>query len=325
MKQRRQLVLGAGIGAFLPPLAAVAQSTTTRLPIGWISVADPGSALADFRDGLRALGYSGTTEQRIEVRIAQRDAASVRAAIDELLRLPVALIVATGPAAPLVHGAAAGRIPVVFAFSGDPVEAGLVQSLARPGGSTTGMSFLALELVGKRMELLTQIAPGMRRVAILANPQHPGEKAERRVSLAAAERLGLQVVYVEYSLPEQFEPALEMIRLKNCQGLVVFPDAGMVARADRIAAFALKEHILCVSGWAVFARAGCIGSYGPSLREGYRRLAHYADRLLQGMPPSSLPVELPTRIEMVINQKTAKALGITIPQSVLLRSDEVIQ
>ena len=325
MTRRRQLVLGAGIGAFLLSQEGGAQNAASRLPIGWISVADPGITLADFREGLRALGYSGDAEQRIEVRIAQRDAAGVRAAIDELLRLRVALIVATGPAAPLVHGAAAGRIPVVIAFSGDPVEAGLVQSLARPGGSTTGMSFLALELVGKRMELLKQIAPGMRRVAILANPQHPGEKAERRVSLAAAERLGLQVVYVEYSVPEEFEPALEKIRLQDCQGLVVFPDAGMVARADRIAAFALKERILCVSGWAVFAQAGCIGSYGPSLRNGYRRLAHYADRILHGMHPSSLPVELPTLIEMVINLKTAKALGITVPQSVLLRADEVIR
>ncbi len=325
MKRRRQLMLGAGIGAFLLPLAGVAQSTASRLPIGWISVADPGITLADFRDGLHALGYSGATELRIEVRIAQRDPASVRAVIDELLRIPVAMIVATGPAAPLVHGAAAGRIPVVFAFSGDPVEAGLVQSLARPGGSTTGMSLLALELVGKRMELIKQIMPGMRRVAILANPQHPGEKAERRESIAAAQRLGLQVAYVEYSVPEQFEPALEKIRLQNCQGMVVFPDAGMVARADRIAAFALKEHLLCVSGWSVFAQAGCIASYGPSLRDAYRRLAHYADRVLHGVHPSSLPVELPTRLEMVINQKTAKALGITTPQSVLLRADEVIQ
>ena len=325
MKQRRQLLFRAGICALLLPLPAVAQSTASRLPIGWISVAAPGITLADFRDDLRALGYAGATEQRIEVRITQRDAASVRAAIDALLRLPVALIVATGPAAPLVHGAAAGRIPVVFAFSGDPVEAGLVQSLARPGGSTTGMSFLALELVGKRMELIKQIMPGMRRVAILANPQHPGEKAERRESIAAAERLGLQVAYVEFSSPEQFEPALERIRLQNCQGMVVFPDAGMVARAERIAAFALKEQLLCVSGWAAFAQAGCIASYGPSLRDGYRRLAHYADRVLHGVPPSSLPVELPARLEMVINLKSAKALGITIPQSVLLRADEVIQ
>ena len=175
------------------------------------------------------------------------------------------------------------------------------------------------------MELIKQIEPKVSRVAILANPQHPGVLAERRESLAAAEQLGLQVAYVEFGSPEEFEPALQKIRLQNCQGMVVFPDAGMVARAQRIAAFALKERILCVSGWASFAEAGCIASYGPNLRDAYRRLAHYADRVLKGAPPSSLPVELPARLETVINLKTARALGITIPQSVLLRADEVIQ
>ena len=318
MKRRRQLMVGAGIGAVLLPLAGMAQSPASGQPIGWISLADPGRTLDDFRAGLDALGYSGARAPRIELRIAQRDAASVRAAVDELLRLQVAMVVATGPAVPLVHRAAAGRIPVLFAFSGDPVEAGLVQSFARPGGSTTGMSFLALELI-------KQIEPKMTRVAILANPQHPGVLAERRESLAAAEQLGLQVAYVEFGSPEEFEPALQKIRLQNCQGMVVFPDAGMVARAQRIAAFALKERILCVSGWASFAEAGCIASYGPNLRDGYRRLAHYADRILKGAPPSSLPVELPARLETVINLKTARAMGITIPQSVLLRADEVIQ
>ena len=325
MKKRRQFMLGAGIGALLLPLTSVAQGTATGPPIGWISLADPGRTLDDFRAGLEALGYSGARAPRIELRIAQRDAASARAVIDELLRLPVAMVVATGPAAPLVHRAAAGRIPVVFAFSGDPVEAGLVQNFARPGGTTTGMSFLALELVGKRMELIKQIEPKMTRVAILANPQHPGVLAERRESLAAAEQLGMQVAYVEFGSPEEFEPALQKVRLQNCQGMVVFPDAGMVARAQRIAAFALKERLLCVSGWAAFAEAGCIASYGPNLRDGYRRLAHYADRILKGAAPSSLPVELPARLETVINLKTARALGITIPHSVLLRADEVIQ
>lgn len=325
MKKRRQFMLGAGIGVLLLPLTSVAQSTATRQPIGWISFADPGRTLDDFRAGLDALGYSGARAPRIELRITQRDESSVRAVIDEMLRLSVAMVVVTGPAAPSVHRAAGGRIPVVFAFSGDPVEAGLVQSFARPGGSTTGMSFLALELVGKRMELIKLIEPKMSRVAILANPQHPGVLAERRESLAAAERLGLQVVYVELGSPEEFEPALQKIRLQNCQGMVVFPDAGMVARAQRIAAFALQERILCVSGWAIFAEAGCIASYGPNLRDGYRRLAHYADRIFKGAAPSSLPVELPARLETVINLRTARVLGVTIPYSVLLRSDELIE
>lgn len=324
MIDRRRSIGVLAAGLVVLPRPAMAQGAAGP-PIGWISFADPDHTLEDFRAGLDALGYSGARAPRIELRIPQRDAASVRAAVDELLRLPVAMVVTTGPAAPLVHRAGAGRIPVVFAFSGDPVEAGVVQSLARPGGGSTGMSFLALELVGKRMELIKQIEPKMTRVAILANPQHPGVRAERRESLAAAERLGMQVAYVEFGSPEEFETALQKIRLQNCQGLVVFPDAGMLARARQIAAFALRERILCVSGWASFAEAGCIASYGPNLRDAYRRLAHYADRILKGAQPSSLPVELPARLETVINLRTARTLGITIPQAVLLRADEVIE
>jgi putative tryptophan/tyrosine transport system substrate-binding protein len=325
MNRRRQLMLGAGLGALAAPLGSLAQPATPAARIGWISVADPGIRLEEFRGGLRELGYVGARELRMELRIPQRDPQSVRAAVDELLQLPVALIVAHINAAPLVQRAAAGRVPLVFAFSGDPVEAGLVASLARPGGNITGMSFLALELVGKRLELIKDMAPKSKRVAILANPQHPGEKAERRESLIAAERLGLETFYAEFDQAQGFEAALDKIRRQRCDGLVVFPDAGMLARAGQIAEFALKERLLCVSGWAEFARAGCIASYGPNLRDGYRRLAHYVDRILKGAHPSSLPVELPTRIEMVVNLRTAKALGLTIPQVVLLRADEVIQ
>jgi putative ABC transport system substrate-binding protein len=288
-------------------------------------VADPGVRVEEFRGGLRELGYVGPRELRIDVRIAQRDPQTVRAAVDELLQLPVALIVAHVNAAPLVQRAVAGRVPIVFAFSGDPVEAGLVASYARPGGNTTGMSFMALELVGKRLELIKDMAPWSKRVAILANPQHPGEKGERKASLSAAEQLGLEVIYTEFDPAQGFEIALEKIRQQRCDGLVVFPDAGMLARATQIADFGLKERLMCVSGWAEFAQAGCIASYGPNLRDGYRRLAHYADRILKGAHPSSLPVELPTRVEMVLNLRTAKALGMRLPPLLMLRANEVIQ
>ena len=325
MTRRRQVWLGAGLGALTAPLASLAQQAGSAARIGWISVADPGIRVEEFREGLRGLGYVGARELRIDVRIAQRDPQSVRAAVDELMQLPVALIVAHINAAPLVQAAVAGRIPLVFAFSGDPVEAGLVTSFARPGGNSTGMSFMALELVGKRLELIRDIAPKSKRVAILANPLHPGEKAERKASLSAAEPLGLEVLYTEFDQSQGFEAALDKVRKQRCDGMVVFPDAGMLSRAAQIAEFALKERLLCVSGWAEFAQAGCIASYGPNLSDGYRRLAHYADRILKGAHPSSLPVELPTRVEMVLNLKTAKVLGIAIPQSVLLRADEVIQ
>jgi putative ABC transport system substrate-binding protein len=187
------------------------------------------------------------------------------------------------------------------------------------------MSFLALELVGKRLEIMKEIAPSVRRVAILANPQHPGEKAELKASLEAAERLGVQTTYIQILPGESPGSAFDRIRQERVQGIVVFQDAGMVARAARIADFALKERLLAVSGWAQFAQAGFLATYGPNLNEAYRRLAFYVERILKGARAESLPVELPTRIELVVNSRTAKALGLTIPQSLLLRADEVIQ
>ena len=326
MNRRRQLLmLGTGIGALAIALPGLAQQGAAAVRIGWISFTDPGVQLEDFREGLRVLGYAGAHEVRVERRLVPRDAQGVLAAVDELLQQRVALIVVQANAASFVQRAVAGRIPTVFAFSGDPVEAGLVQSFARPGGNITGMSFMALELVGKRLELIRELAPKTRRVAILANPQHPGEKAERRESLAAAQRLGLQIAYVEFNPAQAFDAALDKVRTQGCEGLVVFPDAGMLARARQIAEFALTARLICVSGWAEFAQAGCIASYGPNLRDGYRRLAHYVDRIVKGAHPSSLPVELPARLEMVLNQKTADAMGLTIPQSLLLRADEVVR
>ena len=324
MTRQRRCVLGFGLLALVCPAAGFAQRAPPEL-IGWIAFTDAGARLEDFREGLRSLGYAGARELHIETRLTPRDPRSVVFAVDDLLRQGVALIVAHANAATLVQAAVAGRIPVVIAFSGDPVEAGLVQSFARPGANTTGMSFMALELVGKRLEVIKEIAPNIKRVAILANPQHPGVKAERRESLVATDRLGLQAVYIEFDPALPFEMALDKVQRAGCDGLVVFPDAGMLARAAQIAAFALKARLLCVSGWAEFAQAGCIASYGPNLRDGYRRLAHYADRILKGAHPSSLPVELPARVELVVNLKTARALGLTVPQSLLLRADEVIQ
>ena len=187
------------------------------------------------------------------------------------------------------------------------------------------MSFLALELVGKRLEVMKEIAPSVRRVAILANPQHPGEKAELRASLDAAEHMGVQTSYVQVLPGENPVGAFDRIRRERVQGIVVFQDAGMVARGARIAEFALKERLPAVSGWAQFAHAGFLATYGPNLNDAYRRLAVYVDRLLKGARAESLPVELPTRLELVVNMKTARALGVTVPQAVLLRADEVIQ
>jgi len=317
--------------SFLVTIAALGAVTAARaqpaspLRIGWISYTAPGVAIDAFQDGMRALGHTGSNAVGIEVRVVEPDPERVRAAIEELQRLPVALIVCQAAVAPVAHRINAGRVPLVFAFSGDPVVAGMVESFGRPGGNTTGMSFLSLELVGKRLELMKEIAPSVRRVAIVANPQHPGEKAELKASLDAALRMGVQTAYVQILPRESPDAAFERIRHERVHGIIVFQDAGMVARAAQIAQFALKERLLAISGWAQFAQAGFLATYGPSLSDVYRHIAVYVDRLLKGARAESLPVELPTRIELVVNTKTAKALGVTIPRAMLLRADEVIQ
>jgi putative ABC transport system substrate-binding protein len=293
--------------------------------IGWIAYSPPGATLDAFQDGMRALGYVDKRAVGVEVRVVEANPDRVRAAIEELRQLNVALIITQAGAAPVVHRINAGLTPLLFAYSGDPVVAGMVESFARPGGNTTGVSFFAFELVGKRFEVLKEIAPSIRRVAIIANPQHPGEKAERRVSLEAAERLGMQTSYFEMLPGANPDAVFDLVRQARVQALIVFPDGASIARSGQIAEFALKERLLALSGWSQFARAGFLATYGPNLSDSYRRLATFVDRILKGARADSLPVELPTRIELVVNTKTAKALGVTIPQAMLLRADEVIQ
>jgi putative ABC transport system substrate-binding protein len=205
------------------------------------------------------------------------------------------------------------------------VEAKLVTSIARPGGNLTGVTFLALELVGKRLELLREVLPRLSRVAVLANQEHPGEPAELRESQAVARRLGLNMLYVPVRTVGDFEGAFTQVERDGVEAIVAFPDLLIMSQAKAIAEFATKRRIPAVSGWAGFAVAGNLMTYGPNLDESYRIIAVYADRILKGAKPGDLPVEQPTKYQFVVNLKTAKTLSLTIPQSVLLRADDVIQ
>jgi putative ABC transport system substrate-binding protein len=217
-------------------------------------------------------------------------------------------------------------IPVVFGYSGDPVEAGLVESLPRPGRNMTGISYLVHELVGKRMELLKETLPGVKSVAVIANPQHPGDRAERRTSQAAAGALGVSLEYFEARNPAQLLEALAAIeKAARSQAVMLFPVQNVINLRERIAAWSMKNRVPTVSGWAQFAEGGNLMSYGPNLSEASRRLGFFVDRILKGTRPADLPVELPTRVELVINQKAARALGVKVPQAVLLRADRVIE
>ena len=215
-------------------------------------------------------------------------------------------------------------IPVVFGFSGDPLEAKLVDSYARPGRNLTGMSYLALELVGKRVELLKEVMPGLKRLAVVAHPQHAGDLSERRASETAATALGLATQYFEVRGAAQIPDALAAIEKSRSEAVVMFPVQSVIAHRERIAAWAVKHRLPTVSGWAQFAEGGNLMSYGPNLRDSSRRLAVFVDKILKGGKPADIPVEIPTRVELVVNLKAARALGVTVPHAVQLRADRLI-
>ena len=320
-RSRRNLLQLSAAAAFAPSLA-FGQS---RRRVAWLSGARASASpfFEAFAQGLRDLGY--TEGGNLEIATYYTDGNRERT--EELARAALAarpeVLMCQGVTVRTVH-ALKPTLPVVFGFSGDPVEAGLVQSLGRPGGNMTGMTFMALDLVGKRIQMLREFLPQMRRVGVLANPQHAGEKQERSASAEAAKALGLEVSYLPVTKSTEIEAALALARKERCEAVDVYPDALMANEAERIAAFAQQEKLASVSGWSVFPDRGMLASYGPNLRDVYRRLAVYADRILRGAKPADLPVERPTSVESVVNRRTAKAIGITIPQSILLRAERVI-
>jgi len=309
--------------AALPVLAQ--QATIFR--IGWLSNDKPANSpfFDAFRGGMRDLGYVEGRNLVIEARFGEGSAERLDQLAAELVKLKPQIIVTQGGPATYPIVRAGATMPVVFGFSGDPVEGKVVESFARPGRNFTGVSFLSFDLVGKRMELLKEVIPGLKRIAIIANPQHPGEQGELRASQAAAKALGLMLEYFQGRGSPELEDALAAILKSRSEAIVVFPDAFTMRYSERIAAFAVKNRIPAISGWARFTDSGNLMSYGPNLRDVYRRLATYVDKILKGAKPADLPVELPTSVEMVVNLKTAKVLGIKIPQSILVRADRVIE
>ncbi len=295
--------------------------------IGWLSYTRADSPLRVFdalRLGLRDLGYVEGYNIVVEARWGDdsRERLDLQAA--ELLRWQPDVIVAQGPAVFALQRSAT-KLPVVFVFSGDPIEAGLADSLARPGRNMTGVSQLSLELVGKRMEILKSAMPQLKRMAVVANTAHAGEQTELRTSQAAASALGLTLDYVPLRAVAEIETALATVLRSRSEAISVFPDVGMMRLAERFAAFATDHRVPSISGWAEFAKRGNLLSYGPQQGAAVGRLAYFVDRILKGAKPADLPIELPTVLDLTINLKAAKALGITIPKTLLLRADEVIE
>jgi putative tryptophan/tyrosine transport system substrate-binding protein len=309
------------------PLATDAQQPTKMHRIGLLhGGSPPPQNLEAFRQGLRDLGYVEGQNLVIELRAAEGSAERLRDWAAELVQLQVDVIVGVGTAAIRAAQHATHTIPIVMAGTADPVGQGLVASLARPGGNITGLSLLMAELPGKGLELLKETVPQSARVAVLANPADPTSEARMNNLRMAAQALGLHLRVLEVRSADELDTAFAAMTREGADALIVLSDVALMnPLRGRIAALAAQSRLPAMYDWRMYVDAGSLMSYGPSLPDLYRRAATYVDKILKGAKPADLPVEQATKFELVLNLKTAQALGITLPPSLLVLADEVIQ
>jgi putative ABC transport system substrate-binding protein len=306
----------------------MSQQAARTARVAWTSVdrANPQSAfLVAFRDAMRDLGWSEGRNLDLDTWWGGGSLDGLKKLVPEIVaRRPDVIVSAGGPATRAMIDTKV-ELPVVFTSSADAVIAKIVDSWAKPGGNRTGISFFALELIPKRLELMHQVLPGMKRVAIVGWPPHAGELLELEAATNMAKKLGLEHQYWGVNTAPELDAALGALVQWNADAILVFAGAISITYADRIAAFSVQKRVPAFSSWADFAEKGNVMTYGPILRECYARLASFVDRILKGAKPGNLPVELPTKFELVINDTAAKALGMKIPQSILVRADRVIR
>jgi len=322
VRRRRFLATLAAV-ALDPP--AIAQAPAGARRIGLLRIGGT-SGVAAFREGLRELGWVEGQNVVIDYRSAE-GLDSLPDLAGELVRLKVDIIVAVATPATAAAKNATPTIPIVMIAVADPVGLGLVASYAHPGGNVTGLTNRVggVTTVGKQLELFKEIIPEVRRVAILSNPGNPADALAIRNIEAAARSLAVQLELLEARAPNEFDAAFAAMAKERVGALIVLADPVFSFSGARLADLAAKSRLPAAYGYREIVEAGGLMSYGPSLPDLWRRAAAYVDKILKGANPAELPVEQPRKFELVINLKTAKALGLTIPQSVLLRADEVIQ
>jgi len=318
------------LGVFLlaAPPAAEAQAPPKVPRIGFLTPRSPTdnlSTLEAFRQRLRELGYVEGQNIAIEYRFGEGRPERLPALAAELVRLKVDVIVTGASPAHEAAKQATSTIPIVFAVAGDPVADGLVASLARPGGNITGLATMGAAVVGKQLELLKEVAPKVSRVAVLQNPSNHGHPPTLRQAEGAARALGLQLQILQALTPSEIDAAFAAMSRQRAGGVLVLRDGLFLAQRTQIAALAAKSRLPVVYGFREEAEAGGLMAYGADVALMYRRAATYVDRILKGAKPADLPVEQPTKFDLIINLKTAKALGLTIPPSLLQRADQIIQ
>jgi putative ABC transport system substrate-binding protein len=323
------LAVVLAVSLLAAPVAAEAQPAGKVYRVGYLTAgsvtANPG-VLEAFRQGLRELGYVEGQNIAIEYRSAEGrfDRRSDLAA--ELVRLKVDVIVAAPTPAALAAKNATGTVPIVGVSLTEPVGLGLIASLARPGGNITGVSYsVGTDIFGKDLELLKEVIPKVRRVAVLSNPDSPAQPLTINNIKGAARSLGLQLLVLEARAPGDFDGAFAAMARERVGALLVVTDPTFIPHRARLVDLTAKNHLPSIFTQRADVEAGGLMSYGPSFPDMYRRAAVYVDKILRGAKPADLPVEQPTKFELVINMKTAKALGLTIPQSLLVRADQVIE
>jgi len=322
--RRREFITLFGSAAVWPFAARAQQSARMpRLGVLLYSTPQEDPQAKSLQQGLRDLGYIDGQNISIEYRFAEGNAERLPDLAADLVRLkPDVLFPIGGDVAPFVSKATQ-TIPIIFVMSADPLQLGLVASLARPGGNATGFTFLQDELASKRLELLKEVAPRISRVAFLSNPDHPDN--ELRVAQRAATALDVHLQPIEMRGPSDLDGALQAVTQASVDALYVVASRQTVASLTRIVNFATKNELPLAGGWGAWAQAGGLLSYGPNVGEIVRNAASYVDKIFKGAKPGDLPVQQPTRFELVINLRSAKALGLSIPESFLLRADKILE
>jgi len=331
----RRRFIGAAAGALLAaPLAAEAQLAERVRRIGYLAPGASAAAqstmaeqsIAAFRQGLRDLGWIEGRNIVIDYRFAEGRFDRLPDLAAELVRLNVEIIAATTTPAAVAARNATGTIPIVMFVVGDPIGLGLIASLARPSGNVTGLTYsVGVEAFGKQLELLKETVPKVRRVAVLSNPANPSAVLATSNVKVAARSSGLHLQLLETRNPDEFDGAFAAMAKERAEALLVVSDPSFGVHRARLAGLTAKYRLPSMHGVREMVEAGGLMSYGPSIPDNFRRAAGYVDKILKGFNPGDLPVQQPIKFELVINLKTAKALGLTSPQSVLLRADEIIQ
>jgi putative ABC transport system substrate-binding protein len=316
-----------GVTALAAPLAAAAQQATKVWRIGYLGYAYPSQArdLDVFRERLRDLGYVERKNLVIESRSAESSFERLPALTSELVSLKLDVIAAIGNRTIVALMQATQTIPIVMISGGDPVGTGLVSSLAHPGGNVTGLSNLAEGLSAKWLELLTETGPGITRVGVLIEPRGSAHATFLREIKTAGQRAGIAVIRLEVQGRDDIERAFATLRRARAQGLIVLPNPITLAQQTQIVELAAKNRLRAMYPYGEFTESGGLMAYSANRTELYRRSATFVDKILRGAKPANLPIERPTTFELVINMKTAKALGLTIPPSLLQRADQVIE